>query len=121
MNFSDSQQHLTKEEMVIQGSYYTSEKIVNKVLELLKKNISNYSDYVLIDTSCGYGSFLHSTDFKSVIGNDIDEEVVQKCPDHVMKTFGNALYNVTDKRSEWGVEDDKIIIVGNPPYNDITS
>lgn len=71
-----SQQHLSKDDMVIQGSYYTNEKIVEKVYNLLKKNINDYFDYVLIDSSCGYGSFLHSTDFKSVIGNDIDEEVV---------------------------------------------
>lgn len=38
-----------------------------------------------------------------------------------MKTFSNALYKVDDKRSEWGVENDKIIIIGNPPYNDVTS
>lgn len=107
--------------MVVQGSYYTSEKIVNKVFELLKKNICNYSDYVLIDTSCGYGSFLHEKDFKSIIGNDIDEGVATKCPSDVMITFFNALHNVDDIRSKWCVQDEKIIIVGNPPYNDVTS
>lgn len=107
--------------MVVQGSYYTSEKIVDKVFELLKKNICNYSDYILIDTSCGYGSFLKNDEFKSVIGNDIDEGVVEKCPSGTMITFFNALHKVDDMRSIWGVQDEKIIIIGNPPYNDVTS
>ena len=87
--------------MVVQGSYYTSEKIVNKVFELLKKNICNYSDYVLIDTSCGYGSFLRDKEFKSVIGNDIDKGVAEKCPSDTTITFLNALCLISWRSEGW--------------------
>jgi hypothetical protein len=60
---------------------------------------------------------------KKAIGADIDETAVciarEKCPDYGY-FCQNSLQNVS--RSRYGLNGaDKIIIVGNPPYNDTTS
>ena len=114
------QKHLNFEDTINYGSYYTPPLIVDFVYEIISKNIKNLKDYVFLDTSCGYGNFLR---FKNSIGADIDKKAIQVAskehPD--CKFFlHDSLKNV--KRSQYGLSDsDKIITIGNPPYNDTTS
>ena len=120
MNSFISQQHLTKNEMINQGSYYTSKKITDIVFRLVKTHVKNYKDYILLDTSCGYGSFLTDDDFNRKIGADIDENSLKRCPSNCSLVHCNSLSNIS--RDLYNIaEDDKILIVGNPPYNDTTS
>ena len=84
------------------------------------------SKWIIADLSCGGGAFfdLHNVFPDNIyIGNDIDE-IALKCAQqnfpfvHYIKS--NAFTNVC--REHYGIKfHDKLIIVGNPPYNDTTS
>jgi len=113
------------------GAYYTPDEIVKWVVEKLKIFLGEkkISDYVVLDPACGCGSFLfRNWKAKKVIGADIDAEAIK-----ILKTLRsvfkdqnltiihtNSLENAG--RPKFGIdEDEKLIIVGNPPYNDHTS
>ncbi|OQA54964.1 MAG: hypothetical protein BWY42_01593 [Candidatus Omnitrophica bacterium ADurb.Bin277] len=116
--------HLEYSERINLGSYYTKPDLVSRVYNLLRKNVRNFKNHALIDTSCGYGSFFSGAGlpFKK-IGSDIDPEAIERASDEnpgVSFVLQNSLLNVSRKR--YGLSpDDRIVIVGNPPYNDTTS
>lgn len=116
--------HLTKEETVNLGSYYTSDTIVDLTYSLLKKNIKNTKDYTILDSSCGYGSFLGKDDIaKRLVGSDVDKKAIheaKKRTKNVSYIHTNALSKVSRKVFKIK-ETEKLIIIGNPPYNDTTS
>ncbi|GHU22865.1 hypothetical protein FACS1894172_07840 [Spirochaetia bacterium] len=114
------QKHLDHKSTVNLGSYYTPSWLVDIVYTLIEKNIPNASDYTILDTSCGYGGFLRG---EKTIGADIDQKAVETAQTNSpeSKYFNhNSLYEIS--RPHYGLTNDaKIIIVGNPPYNDTTS
>jgi hypothetical protein len=114
------QAHLDYENTINYGSYYTPDAIVSIVYDLLRRNILNFLDYTIADTSCGYGNFLK---IPGSIGADCDALALQKAKTHTdnCRLFHhNSLRNVS--RNQYGLSgDDKLIIIGNPPYNDTTS
>ena len=121
----EDQKHLNYTDTINLGAYYTNFDFVKIVYNFLNTNIKNIKDYTIIDTSCGYGSFLeyNNIDVK-YIGADIDIKAIEiaKKKHHKNTNFFNinALLNV--ERKNYGLNiDDRIIIVGNPPYNDTTS
>ncbi|TLE02923.1 SAM-dependent methyltransferase [Helicobacter japonicus] len=122
-----AQAHLDRIQTINQGSFYTPDFIVHLVYQMLLNSISNLQDYVLLDSSCGYGSFLNLEGFKQNIGADIDSIALSKAKayfqDSYMKPLfihANALADV--QRNKFRItESDKLIIIGNPPYNDKTS
>lgn len=114
------QEHLTFNNTINLGSFYTPQHIVNIVFDMLNKHINNIENYFIVDTSCGYGSFLQ---LNKTIGADIDADalkVAQKNNPNAKYYCHNSLSNI-DRMSYGLTEQDKIIIVGNPPYNDKTS
>nr|WP_305862547.1 N-6 DNA methylase [Helicobacter cholecystus] len=121
------QAHLDKIQTINQGSFYTPDSIVRLVYQMLLDSISNLQDYVLLDSSCGYGSFLNLAGFKQNIGADIDQQALQEaqnnfknCAIAPLFLHTNSLQNVL--REKFNIlESSKLIIVGNPPYNDKTS
>jgi hypothetical protein len=118
------QSHLDYKKRINLGSYYTKPDIVSIAYELIRKRIENFNDYHILDTSCGYGSFFTEQGLSKLkIGADIDLEAIQKAKTYFsdVKFFHqNALCNAN--RKSYGISDkDKVIIVGNPPYNDMTS
>ena len=118
------QQHLNYNQMVQLGSYYTNKDIVEICYNLINKNINKTEKYILIDTSCGYGSFLTPKQkFKKIIGSDIDKEAIEYCKTNLnnVELFNhNSLLNVS--REQYNLsKNENIIIIGNPPYNDTTS
>ena len=55
---NNQQQHLNYIDTVNLGSYYTPEIIVDLAYSILQKNITKIKDWTILDSSCGYGSFL---------------------------------------------------------------
>lgn len=120
---AQSQKHLSHKSQIDLGSFYTPKHLVDISFNIIKQNVENVSDYSLVDTSCGYGSFLQTKDYKRVIGADIDEQAIseaRKENKNAELTVSNSLKNIS--RGSLGLDEkDKLIIIGNPPYNDTTS
>lgn len=102
------------------GKYYTPIELVDLIYEMIASHISE--EYCIMDLCCGYGAFIDKfKDFK-FIGRDIDKDAID-----FLKILGydnvetdNSLLNIT--RNKYGLsQENKICIVGNPPYNDKTS
>src|SRR3989344_2838866 len=119
-----NQKHLNYTDTVNLGSYYTPEIIVDLVYSILKNNVKDIKDFTIFDSSCGYGSFLARNGIaKRLVGADIDEKAIseaRKKINDVNFTCQNSLANVC--RKNLAIEnDEKLIAIGNPPYNDTTS
>ena len=72
-----NQKHLNYVDTVNLGSYYTPEIIVDLAYSILQKNVPNIEDFTILDSSCGYGSFLAKKNIaKRLIGTDIDEKAI---------------------------------------------
>lgn len=125
--------HLSTQEKINLGSFYTADFLVNAVYIMLKKYVDS-KDYVLLDSSCGSGNFLQSQaiiksgfakdSFSKIIGTDIDKTALhiakRTLDSKVILLHKNALHNVT--REHFSIaQADRLIIIGNPPYNDRTS
>uniref|UniRef100_UPI002608B16A N-6 DNA methylase n=1 Tax=uncultured Helicobacter sp. TaxID=175537 RepID=UPI002608B16A len=128
-----AQAHLDRIQTINQGSFYTPDSITRLVYQMLLNAKIDIKDYVLLDSSCGYGSFLEipqsflNRQFTQIIGADIDKQALQKAQ-KIFKDYAiaplflhtNSLQNVS--REKFNIlESSKLIIVGNPPYNDKTS
>lgn len=117
-----SQAHLEYKDRVNLGSYYTPPKIVELAWELIESYID--SQTTIIDSACGYGDFLKNSGQSLTIGCDIDEaaiDIARKNTDKVRFFRTNSLYNVSRKKFGIPQQPTKLIVVGNPPYNDKTS
>ena len=117
-----SQEHLEYKDRVNLGSYYTPPKIVELAWELIESYID--SQTTIIDSACGYGDFLKNSGQSLTIGCDIDEaaiDIARKNMDKVRFFRTNSLYNVSRKKFGIPQQSTKLIVVGNPPYNDKTS
>lgn len=105
------------------GSYYTPPSIVDTAWNMLNPPINK--EAVVLDTTCGYGNFLRQYGQAETIGCDINEEILtaareQILPSTALLSHTNSLKNVS--REKFGIFDSqKLIIIGNPPYNDRTS
>ena len=125
--------HLSKKDKVNLGSFYTADFLVDIVFAMLEEYV-DCQGYVLLDSSCGSGNFLSveaisrsgfsKDSFSKIIGVDIDKTAIQIAQDRLDSKVSllckNALSGMT--RTDFGIaESDKLIIVGNPPYNDKTS
>ena len=117
------QKHLGYQEMTNFGCFYTPEKFVNNLIEKIKDKVEKYNEFVFLDSSSGYGSFLVALPDVKTIGCDIDEKAVEiaKLKDKKSEYFCfNTLSNFS-RESVCLKETDKLIVIGNPPYNDVTS
>lgn len=72
------QAHLSRIQTINQGSFYTPDSVVRLAYQMLLDSKIDTKDYVLLDSSCGYGSFLHLEGFKQKIGADIDKQALQE-------------------------------------------
>ena len=124
---ANRQSHLTVAGRVNQGSFYTPAKYVALVAQwLLAHGVGD--GWTVADLSCGYGAFLELHDVEGLqacryVANDIDLEAVKTgralFPQAEWRTQ-NALLHVA--RASFGFRpDERLAIVGNPPYNDTTS
>lgn len=121
------QSHLGVVGRVNLGSFYTPAKYVDMVAGWLK-NHGIDETWTIADLSCGYGAFFELSDVPGFancrfIGNDIDAEAIataRKMFPRVEFTVQNALCDVSRDKFLVGANE-RIVIVGNPPYNDVTS
>lgn len=119
-----NQHHLSHTQAISQGSYYTPPRFVDIARDWIAPLTS--TQFTVFDPSCGYGAFLDlevSFDSCHLIGNDIDAAAVAIARKEYPK--GRFfVYNLFThfSRSDFGIApDERLIIVGNPPYNDTTS
>lgn len=116
--------HLTYRDKTNLGSFYTPLSIVRRVYEMLRRHVDDAE--VILETSCGYGAFFAVPTLQPLarlIGADFDSAALavaqRNCPS---ATFieTNALSQIS--RLKYGVtESERLVVVGNPPYNDVTS
>ncbi|MBQ6396341.1 SAM-dependent methyltransferase [Candidatus Saccharibacteria bacterium] len=124
MDLNESR-HLCHKDIVNLGSFYTPYKYVMLAGEWLESEGVDDS-YTILDSSCGYGAFFELSQFfakNKYVGNDIDKKAIEMLPSAFpfVKLFNKNLL-VDVKREQFDIADaDKLIIVGNPPYNDMTS
>ncbi len=119
------QRHLDSSGRVNLGSFYTPYRYVLLVRDWLEK-YGLTSGKTILDSSCGYGAFFELQEYlpkNRYIGNDIDSLAVNRVSEVFPKvqTFNkNALFSVS--RERYGIGNgDCLVVVGNPPYNDVTS
>ncbi len=111
------QNHLNRRDTINLGSFYTPPKIVQIAYTMLENHI-NLKDFLIFDSSCGYGDFLRG-DLRS-LGADIDAQALKKVPQNIASLHTNSLENVS--RKKFGIAaNEPLIMIGNPPYNDKTS
>ena len=113
--------HLDKVRVVNLGAFYTAPIYVDIVWNFIEPYIDKNT--VILDPACGYGIFLTKKTIAKKIGNDIDPKALEiakiNASDVIyynynsLKTLDRAYYSIDEK--------EKLIIIGNPPYNDITS
>jgi hypothetical protein len=120
---AESQKHLSHKSQIDLGSFYTPEHLVKITFNIIKQNIEKTQEFILADTSCGYGSFLSDNSFNKIMGADIDEQAInqaKKKTKNVEFFVNNSLKDISRKSLNLD-EKEKLIIIGNPPYNDTTS
>ena len=109
------------------GSYYTPARYVRLVGGwLIRQGVG--PGWTIADLSCGYGAFFELSDVAGLsccryVGNDIDSVAIKKAQTYfpqVEFSGHNALVGVSREKFGFGAEE-RIVIVGNPPYNDVTS
>ena len=117
--------HLNYEDKVNFGSYYTPLKYVRLAAEWMKKHGID-SSYTVFDPSCGYGSFFRLKENfpqNAYFGNDIDETACERAKTYFpfARIFNKNLFENYSRQDFRLSPEDKLIVVGNPPYNDTTS
>lgn len=117
-------EHLPKNERIQLGSYYTPEKLVKLVHEFIKPYLENKNkNVILFDSTGGCGAFLLGIRHYDYRIADYDLDACKFLKKHF------AQHNVFHTNSLMEVNRDKysisssafLIMIGNPPYNDITS
>ncbi|MCL9819952.1 N-6 DNA methylase [Helicobacter colisuis] len=100
------------------GSYYTPRFIVEIAYQILESKIENLNNFLFFDSSCGYGDFFVKK--YKYLGADIDEAALKKVDQSIKTINTNSLLNVS--RAKFNIDENQnLIIIGNPPYNDKTS
>ena len=120
--FGGIQGHITQIETVMLGSYYTPKHIVDLTHNIIQKNIPNYQNITALDSSAGYGNFLKQNFFKRQIAGDVDKVALSILQNNIQADVfeRNALQNIS--RTNYNIAaNEKLLIIGNPPYNDTTS
>ena len=113
--------HLSKQDIIKNGSIFTPKFIVKKVKDLVSPYINQ--NCTVIDFGAGYGAFLeefNQLDCFKLIATEIDnfsyQYLKQQFP-NIDVRLENSLLNIYQK----DYTDKVIVVIGNPPYNDTTS
>ena len=101
------------------GKYYTPDLLTALVHQATKD--LDISTLLIIDIAAGCGAFLKEYNSANIRGFDIDEEAVL-----ILKALGfngEQLNSLEQPGRDWFKIDSKVklVLIGNPPYNDVTS
>lgn len=116
--------HLPKNQRIQLGSYYTPEKPVKLVHEFIQPYLKRSGkNTIIFDSAGGCGAFLFGIKGYDYRIADRDEEACKFLKQHFNQD------NIFHTNSLIGINRDKysipssafLIMIGNPPYNDITS
>ena len=114
----------TIEEVVNYGIFYTPNEFIDIVWNMILPYVK--PDTTVLDSSCGKIDFFKSRFDVPCMrkGNDIDINIINEMnilySNAITLYNKNALFNVS--RDVFDIKDnEKLIIIGNPPYNDRTS
>lgn len=116
-------EHLSNENIIKNGSFYTPTHIVKIAKDWLMPLI-NIED-VVMDFGVGYGAFISefTSLSKKCIATDNDKmcfKYINSVAPSVKLYLENSLQNIS--RGKYGIlENERLFIIGNPPYNDVTS
>ena len=119
-NVPQAQNHLSETERVHLGAYYTEDEYVSKAWNMLESNYA-LDGTTILDSACGYGGFIRNEPNNR--GYDIDPVAIRHAraakPKALFRRL-NSLENVG--RESFAIPEDKrLVVVGNPPFNDRTS
>jgi len=117
-------EHLPKHKKIQLGSYYTPEKLVERVYNFIQSYIAeNKKRVIIFDSAAGCGAFLVNINGNDYRMSEQDTEAYEflKQKFDTNKVFhANSLMEVS--RDKYLIPDTAfLIMVGNPPYNDTTS
>ena len=123
---TDNVAHLTYRQKTNLGSFYTPPRLVCLLYDVIARNIPANSADTVLESACGYGAFF-AEKFPQpnarLIGADIDSDALAIARRQFPKiTIFNANALAQISRAKYGIRDnERLIIIGNPPYNDVTS
>lgn len=114
--------HLLNDEQIKLGSFYTPERIVDKVHQLIA-DYKTHPRAVIFDNAAGAGAFIRDeepnpykvVEFDPIVGEFLKTKLPRK---NVF--IGNAISGVSRRKYQIA-NSDFLIQIGNPPYNDTTS
>ena len=117
-------EHLSKNKRIQLGSYYTPKDLVHKVHEFISPYLNNRrKDIVLFDSAGGCGAFLFDIKHCGYRIADRDLDACKFLKQHFNRHnvfHTNSLLEIN--RDKYGISPSSfLIMIGNPPYNDITS
>lgn len=120
----NTSKHLSIEKQIQLGSYYTPEKLVNKVYEyILPYILKNKEDAIIFDNAAGCGAFVIGIKKYDYRAADCDAKAYEFLKEHLNNKkvfYANSLIDVN--RGKYNIPNNSfLIMVGNPPYNDTTS
>ena len=117
-----SVRHLPVGERVRRGGFYTPEKIVDKVHQLIDR-YKRHPRAVVFDNAAGGGAFIKDCDkvaYKAAECDPVAGLFLRNKLDEKNLFIGNAILDV--QRGKYGISPSHFLIqIGNPPYNDVTS
>ena len=116
--------HLLKEQQIQLGSYYTPERLVERVYEFIAPYINeNQEKAVIFDNAAGSGAFIVGMKRCNYRAADYDFKAYSFLKENLEYTrvfYNNSLVNV--RREKYNIPNEAFLIqIGNPPYNDTTS
>ena len=115
---------ITKDNRGVLDEYYTDEKLVNAVRNLIKNNFSQKQSINVLEPSVGTGNFLHATDnlgLKTNVSafeiNEITAKIAKLL--HPQATINLRSFEtefITDNGTKKDFTPQYDLVIGNPPY-----
>lgn len=116
-------EHLPKNERIQLGSYYTPEELVRRVHEFIQPYLDNKKNVVIFDSAGGCGAFLFDLKHYDYRIADRDSDVYPFLKQHFERdnVFHTNSLTEVDRQKYHIAPSAFLIMIGNPPYNDVTS
>jgi len=115
--------HLSKDEQIKMGSYYTPKELVDEIYKQITPYLENEKDAIIFDSSAGCGAFIINNKKYDYRASDYDNDAYNFLSEHLDKNkifLSNSLFEVDRKKYNIPPKS-YLVMIGNPPYNDTTS